>query len=130
MINKKSYLGDGVYAEYDGGGIWLRANSPDSEKEVYLEPVVHDALNSFREDCKPKPRDFMTVLQGIHMSVPAGDPLREQLIEIKDVALYKAPECMSDCWDMLGYALTKRFPEEPTGGWEKIVVDIFMDRES
>jgi hypothetical protein len=47
----KDYIGDGVYAEYDGFGIWLHANEPDSEKAVYLEPVVLAALNRFAQRC-------------------------------------------------------------------------------
>jgi very-short-patch-repair endonuclease len=46
-VDSKAYLGDGVYVEYDGWGVWLRANSPDSPKEVYLEPVVFNALARF-----------------------------------------------------------------------------------
>ena len=47
----QDYIGDGVYVEFDGYGIWLRANSPDSSKEVYLEPEVLMALNRFFKRC-------------------------------------------------------------------------------
>ena len=47
----KDYIGDGVYVEFDGYGVWLRANSPDSDKEVYLEPSVLEALNRFFKRC-------------------------------------------------------------------------------
>lgn len=47
----QDYIGDGVYVEFDGHGIWLRANSPDSPKEVYLEPEVLMALNRFFKRC-------------------------------------------------------------------------------
>ena len=47
MINKE-YLGDGVYAEFDGYGIWLRANVPNTDN-IYLEPVVLAALRAFYE---------------------------------------------------------------------------------
>jgi hypothetical protein len=47
----QDYIGDGVYVEFDGYGIWLRANSPDSPKEVYLEPEVLMALNRFFKRC-------------------------------------------------------------------------------
>jgi len=43
---KKRYLGDGVYAEYDGWGIWVRANSPNTDN-IYLEPAVIAALKEF-----------------------------------------------------------------------------------
>jgi hypothetical protein len=47
----QDYIGDGVYVEFDGYGVWLRANSPDSDKEVYLEPSVLEALNRFFKRC-------------------------------------------------------------------------------
>ena len=31
----QDYIGDVVDVEFDGYGVWLRANSPDSDKEVY-----------------------------------------------------------------------------------------------
>jgi hypothetical protein len=42
----EDYIGDGVYAEFDGYGIWLRANVPTTD-EIYLEPSVLRALNDF-----------------------------------------------------------------------------------
>lgn len=42
------YIGDGVYAGYDGMGIWLYANSHDHPTErIYLEPQVLDSLIRF-----------------------------------------------------------------------------------
>ncbi len=41
MIDKKEYLGDGLYATFDGWGIWLTAE--DGVRvlhKVYLEPSV------------------------------------------------------------------------------------------
>ncbi len=46
-----SYLGDGVYAIFDGFGIWLYANSHEFPTDrVYLEPKVLTALNNFAEE--------------------------------------------------------------------------------
>ena len=45
-MKKQTYLGDGVYAEFDGYGIWLRANVPNTDS-IYLEPTVLSALNVF-----------------------------------------------------------------------------------
>ena len=48
-----SYLGDGVYAIYDGYGIWLHANDHRPElasDKIYLEPSVLRALNNFDEE--------------------------------------------------------------------------------
>jgi len=56
----KDYIGDGVYVEYDGFGIWLHANEPDSEKAVYLEPDVLAALNRFAQRCA-KSKETRTV---------------------------------------------------------------------
>ena len=50
-----SYLGDGVYAYYDGFGTWLRANHHtkfECTDEIYLEPEVLEALNNFNKDVK------------------------------------------------------------------------------
>lgn len=47
----RDYIGDGVYVEFDGFGIELRANSPDSPHVVYLEPQVLEALNRFAKRC-------------------------------------------------------------------------------
>ena len=39
------YLGDGVYASYDGYHIWLRTGSHDSdENKIALDPSVFRAL--------------------------------------------------------------------------------------
>lgn len=46
-----SYLGDGVYAIFDGCGIWLHANSHNEPTDrVYLEPEVYEALKRFVND--------------------------------------------------------------------------------
>jgi hypothetical protein len=52
MPELKDYLGDGVYAEFDGFGIWLRANDPADEHAIFLEPEVLAALNRFAERCQ------------------------------------------------------------------------------
>jgi hypothetical protein len=46
-----SYLGDGVYAIFDGYGIWLHANDHENPTDrVYLEPSVLSALNNFAKE--------------------------------------------------------------------------------
>lgn len=48
MDDKKDYIGDGVYVEYDGYGITLKANSPDAPTDtIYLEPFVLTNLQNF-----------------------------------------------------------------------------------
>jgi hypothetical protein len=48
-MGQPEYLGDGVYAELDGYGIWLRSNVPNTDN-IYIEPDVLDALNRFFND--------------------------------------------------------------------------------
>ncbi len=45
-----TYLGDGVYAEYDGLGVWLRTGDHRvtlCDEKIYLEPQVLEALSQF-----------------------------------------------------------------------------------
>ncbi len=49
MDNNDKYLGDGVYASYDGYHIWLAANHHEN-KVVALEPEVFDSLIKYREE--------------------------------------------------------------------------------
>lgn len=50
-MNEKTYLGDGVYASFDGYMIELRANDPNHGPAVYLEPNVYAALVAYRDRC-------------------------------------------------------------------------------
>ena len=53
MMETKSYLGDGVYVEWDGWGVWLHANDPDEPTDsIYLEPEVFDSLVDFFKQLK------------------------------------------------------------------------------
>lgn len=46
-----NYLGDGVYAIFDGYGIWLHANDHANPTDrIYLEPEVFEALRRFNEE--------------------------------------------------------------------------------
>jgi hypothetical protein len=46
MREKWIYLGDGVYAMFDGYGVWLHAKRHDNPTDkIYLKPEVLDALN-------------------------------------------------------------------------------------
>jgi len=48
-----SYLGDGVYAIFDGYGIWLHANSHEHPTDkVYLEPQVLQDLLAFDKEAR------------------------------------------------------------------------------
>lgn len=49
------YIGDGVYAEFDGYGIWLRTGNHQEhlcDDKIYMEPDVLDSLNKFVEHLK------------------------------------------------------------------------------
>jgi hypothetical protein len=42
----ETYIGDGLYASYDGFALWLRAPREHGDHEVALEPdVLHNFLN-------------------------------------------------------------------------------------
>ena len=44
------YIGDGVYVDFDGCGIWLYANDFDEPTDkIYLEQEVLEALIRFSE---------------------------------------------------------------------------------
>jgi hypothetical protein len=45
----QDYLGDGVYASFDGYQIWLAANHPDN-RVIALEPMVFEALLRYQKD--------------------------------------------------------------------------------
>lgn len=44
------YLGDGVYASFDGYHIFLDLRAQDSTTKIGLEPVVLSELNRFARD--------------------------------------------------------------------------------
>lgn len=46
-MDPKIYIGDGVYAEDDGFGIWLTTLRPEGQHRIYLEPEVLAALNEW-----------------------------------------------------------------------------------
>lgn len=48
MIEK--YLGDGVYASFDGYQIWLRAPRPGGDHTIALEPDVFEALLQYQRN--------------------------------------------------------------------------------
>ncbi len=55
MIETKEYLGDSVYAEFDGHGIVLTTENMDTPSNVIvLEPEVLDALNKYVERLKTR----------------------------------------------------------------------------
>ena len=53
-MNKETYLGDGVYASFDGFQIILRAPRGIGDHFVMLDPYVYKALQEFVVDLKRK----------------------------------------------------------------------------
>lgn len=47
MSESKTYLGDGVYASFDGYQIWLHAERDHDSHDIALEPETLQALNAF-----------------------------------------------------------------------------------
>ncbi len=37
---EETYIGDGVYAEWDGMGVWLTTQRAEGEHRIYLEPEM------------------------------------------------------------------------------------------
>jgi hypothetical protein len=46
------YIGDGVYASFDGFQIWLRAERDGRIHRIAIEPEVWTRLNTYVEDVK------------------------------------------------------------------------------
>lgn len=49
-METERYLGDGVYASFDGYQIWLDLRGQDDTTRIALEPAAFDALICFHED--------------------------------------------------------------------------------
>ena len=49
------YLGDGLYASYDGWHIKLRAPRKDGDHEVFLEPAVLREFERFVQVTRARP---------------------------------------------------------------------------
>jgi hypothetical protein len=54
MIDKETYLGDGLYASFDGYMFTLRAPRPDGDHWVGLEPEILFAFDQYRKSCLTK----------------------------------------------------------------------------
>ena len=48
----ETYLGDGVYATFDGYAIILDLRGQDATTKIYLEPSVMEALIKFNRTCR------------------------------------------------------------------------------
>jgi len=57
MDKKETYLGDGVYAKFDGHHVWLAVNE-ESNYAVALDPAVFARLCEYVEMLKMSNVDF------------------------------------------------------------------------
>jgi hypothetical protein len=55
MKIEEEYLGDGLYASFDGWQFWLRAPRSDGDHEVALEPQVLAAFERFVKRIRTEP---------------------------------------------------------------------------
>lgn len=53
----KIYLGDGVYAEFDGYQIWLETQGEYAVMRIALEPAVFDNLCQYAEKINREKRN-------------------------------------------------------------------------
>jgi hypothetical protein len=54
METDETYLGDGLYASFDGEHIKLRAPRPDGDHWVALDPETYEAFAQFIERIKAR----------------------------------------------------------------------------
>jgi hypothetical protein len=50
-VENEEYLGDGLYASFNGYMITLRAPRADGDHWIGLEPLVYRALQDFAQQC-------------------------------------------------------------------------------
>ena len=72
----EKYLGDGVYASFDGYQIWLRTPRHGGIHEIALEPKVFEALLQYQQDLTRTKARFGAPLEpgaeGHHVRRPRG----------------------------------------------------------
>ena len=57
-MNRETYLGDAVYASFDGYHIWLRTGDGNNQR-IALEPAVLHALIQYAADLKQVRRNAL-----------------------------------------------------------------------
>ena len=50
-----SYIGDGIYARYDGFGVWTACQRDNGWHSIYFEPSVLKSLNKFYAEATADP---------------------------------------------------------------------------
>lgn len=83
------YLGDGVYAEYDGYSMLLKVGSHTSPTLIVIEPDVQAALNRFWEEA------VNTARMGFRPALSEGGQPTQ--VESKDSRATPQPTCSKSC---------------------------------
>ena len=57
-MDKKEYLGDGVYAGFDGYQVWIWTSDGEADSQmIALEPEVLLQLIQFNKRCRQEPHE-------------------------------------------------------------------------
>jgi len=79
MAEKKRYLGDGVYADFDGYSIILTSeNGVQILDRIYLEPDVYNALTQYVEHLMPTVDESGTMPKHVGQSAPNARGSRQR----------------------------------------------------
>lgn len=74
MSNKETYLGDGLYARFNGQEVWLRAD----DEEICLDPGMLKQIQSMVDSYEPPEPDGECYRGGEYASALAGSQARIQ----------------------------------------------------
>lgn len=58
LIRKRTYLGDGLYVQFDGHEYELYASTHEGDQMVYLEPQVLSNFDAHRARCAALLKEF------------------------------------------------------------------------
>lgn len=82
-----TYIGDGVYAAFDGHTTWLRTDREEETHYIGLEPEISSALADFEKN-KARLGGFKVVyaagykeVDGVYYEIFAGSSLQRQHVE-------------------------------------------------
>ncbi|TAK59521.1 hypothetical protein [Methylobacter sp.] len=76
-----------------------------------------------------KPRHLPDVIDKILKALPKNHEAREGLEDLKESAMYTAPEAMRDRWLQLSAVLNDKLSWPPKLAWECLVDDIVAGRK-
>jgi hypothetical protein len=63
-VENERYIGDGVYASFDGYQIWLDTRAQEPVNRIALEPSVYAQLLRFAKDMTSKTSDDEVAEEG------------------------------------------------------------------